>query len=196
MNRSRSKWRKYQEGRTQVQKCPVGEGREEGVGVEFSLCWTAAVTSKLRNSQPPSWKVEKSYLSLCFLEQCTFCFTSRGFILDLNKYLILGSPQLFFTWTTPMAFVPAFFIKVVFRTNLLSVDGQVSLCWIRSLYSYVGPFSMASLRSFDLSREGKELRIRMNSGDINVAWLSRDFQVSKLNLEPSNSLIFKLWTSL
>ena len=124
MNRSRSKWRKYQEGRTQVQKCPVGEGREEGVGVEFSLCWTAAVTSKLRNSQPPSWKVEKSYLSLCFLEQCTFCFTSRGFILDLNKYLILGSPQLFFTWTTPMAFVPAFFIKVVFRTNLLSVDGR------------------------------------------------------------------------
>ena len=104
MNRSRSKWRKYQEGRIQVQKCPVGEGREEGVGVEFSLCWTAAVTSKLRNSQPPSWKVEKSYLSLCFLEQCTFCFTSRGFIFDWNKYLTLGSPQRLFTWTTPMVF--------------------------------------------------------------------------------------------
>ena len=75
------------------------------------------------------------------------------------------------------AFVPVFFITVVFRTNLLSVVGQVSLCCIRSFYFYVGPFSMASLKSFDLSREGKELRIRMNSGEVNVARLSRAFQV-------------------
>ena len=37
INRSRSKWQKYQEGRTQVQKCPGGVGREEGKGL--SLCF-------------------------------------------------------------------------------------------------------------------------------------------------------------
>ena len=35
VNRSRSKWRKYQEGSTQVQKCPVGEGREEWKGLRW-----------------------------------------------------------------------------------------------------------------------------------------------------------------
>ena len=38
---------------------------------------------------------------------------------------------------------------------------------------------MAAIKSFDVSREGKDLRIRMQAGDMTVARLSRAFQASK-----------------
>lgn len=38
-----------------------------------------------------------------------------------------------------------------------------------------------SLKSFDLSREGKDLRIRMQVGDITVSRLSRAFQASTVH---------------
>ena len=38
---------------------------------------------------------------------------------------------------------------------------------------------MAAVKSFDVSREGKDLRIRMQAGDMTVARLSRAFQASK-----------------
>ena len=55
INRSCSKWRKYQEGRTQAQKCPVGEGREEGNGLRWgsivlvqATCYPTQVSWKQR----------------------------------------------------------------------------------------------------------------------------------------------------
>lgn len=38
---------------------------------------------------------------------------------------------------------------------------------------------MAAIKSFDVSREGKDLRLRMQAGDMTVARLSRAFQASK-----------------
>ena len=38
---------------------------------------------------------------------------------------------------------------------------------------------MAAIKSFDVSREEKDLRIRMQAGDMTVARLSRAFQASK-----------------
>ena len=38
---------------------------------------------------------------------------------------------------------------------------------------------MAAIKSFDVSREGKDLRIRMQAGDMTVARLSRALQASK-----------------
>lgn len=38
---------------------------------------------------------------------------------------------------------------------------------------------MAAIKSFDVSREGKDLRIRMQAGDMTVARLSWAFQASK-----------------
>ena len=38
---------------------------------------------------------------------------------------------------------------------------------------------MAAIKSFHVSREGKDLRIRMQAGDMTVARLSRAFQASK-----------------
>lgn len=38
---------------------------------------------------------------------------------------------------------------------------------------------MATIKSFDVSREGKDLRIQMQAGDMTVARLSRAFQASK-----------------
>ena len=184
INRSCSKWRKYQEGRTQAQKCPVGEGREEGNGLRWgsivlvqATCYPTQVSWKQRchlELQIGHYRDGDQGWVLSLLNRRsniktkkfpTFFAESREIVLALIFFRIMY----IWLWVPPAsyyfdnthgfsrAFLPAFFIKVVFRTNLLSVvDGQVSLCWICSLYIYVGPFSMASLRSSYLSQEGFE----------------------------------------
>ena len=46
---------------------------------------------------------------------------------------------------------------------------------------------MAAVKTFDVSREGKELKMRMQAGDMTVARLSRAFQASTTHLTSLSS---------
>ena len=216
INRSCSKWRKYQEGRTQAQKCPVGEGREEGNGLRWgsivlvqATCYPTQVSWKQRchlELQIGHYRDGDQGWVLSLLNRRsniktkkfpTFFAESREIVLALIFFRIMYiwlwvPPCVLLLWQHPLFF--ARFSTCLFYQGCVSDESSLC-CWWSGL-PLLNLF-VVHLRwsiQYGISEEFlfKSRRIRMNLGGINVARFSRAFQVSKHNLEPSNSLICKL----
>ena len=61
------------------------------------------------------------------------------------------------------------------------------LVFVASLILVRAYSGMAAVNTFDVSREGKDLKIRLQAGDMTVARLSRAFQASATHLTSLSS---------